>query len=264
MHRLRAPGGCPWDAEQTHASLRPYVVEEAHELCEAIETGGDRELLDELGDVLLQVVFHAELAAERGAFTIADVADALVAKLVRRHPHVFGDTPAETSAEVVANWSKIKAREREASGRESGALAGVPRALPALLRAHRLGEKAGAVGFDWPDAAPAREKIAEELCELDEAVAASDLEAATAEVGDVLFAASNYARLLRVNAEMALQTALDRFERRFRAMEAEYAERGESMGDATLDELELAWQRAKSATAVSAGAAPQSGPRRGS
>jgi MazG family protein len=264
MHRLRAPGGCPWDAEQTHASLKPYVVEEAYELCEAIDAGDEAHLLEELGDVLLQVVFHAELATERGAFTIADVADALVAKLERRHPHVFGDTPAETSAEVVANWARIKAQERKERGRSSGALAGVPRSLPALLRAHRLGEKAGAVGFDWPDPAGARAKIDEELRELDEAMAAGDAGATAAELGDVLFAASSHARLLRMNGETALQSALDRFQQRFEAVEAEFAARGRSMSDAPLDELQHAWERAKEADAVSEPALPQGGPQRDS
>ncbi len=259
MHRLRAPGGCPWDAEQTHASLKPYVLEEAHELCDAIDGGEDGELRDELGDLLLQVVFHAELAAERGAFSIADVVEGLVAKLVRRHPHVFGDEQATTSADVKANWSRIKARERAATGgiaKPTGALTGVPRGLPALLRSHRLGERAAAVGFDWPNAAAARAKINEEIGELDEAVVAGDSAAVVAELGDMLFAASSYARLLEINGEMALQSALDRFERRFRAIEAEYAERGEALEDASLEALDQAWQRAKASTALSDAAVP--------
>ena len=254
MHRLRAPGGCPWDAEQTHASLRSYVIEEAYELCEAIERGGNAELAEELGDVLLQVVFHAELASERAAFTIADVVDALVSKLVRRHPHVFADHPASTSAEVVANWARIKAgerRERETPGEgATSAIDGVPRALPSLLRGHRLGERAGAVGFDWPDAAPARLKIDEELAELDRAVADDSEDDVAAELGDVLFAVSNYARLRGLNGELLLHGALDRFERRFRLMEADLAADGRAMTTESPAELEHAWQRAKRADSL--------------
>jgi MazG family protein len=256
MHRLRAPGGCPWDAEQTHASLKPYAIEEAHEVCEAIDRGNDADLADELGDLLLQVIFHAELAAERRAFTIDDVIAALCSKLVRRHPHVFGDECVGSSQEVLTNWSRIKAREREQRGseRESGtpsALDGVPRSLPSLLRAHRLAEKAGAVGFDWPTAGGARSKIEEELAETDAAVSSGNTDALSAEIGDVIFAASSFARLSGFNGELLLHAALDRFEQRFRTMEADLERQGKDPADLALAELEECWQRAKSAENVS-------------
>ena len=252
MHRLRAPGGCPWDAEQTHASLKPYVVEEAHELCDAIDLGDDRALRDELGDVLLQVVFHAELAAERGAFAMGDVVDAIREKLVRRHPHVFGDVEATSSAEVLANWAKIKRGERtrpdEAGGpgpASKALLAGIPRGMPALLRAHRLGERAGAAGFDWRDASGARAKVHEEVGELEEAERSNDPTRIEEEIGDLLFAVASYARLRGANAEMLLQAALDRFQARFAHMEEDFNRRGMPIEDAAPDALDAAWRRAK-------------------
>jgi MazG family protein len=255
MHRLRAPGGCPWDAEQTHASLKPYAIEEAHEVCEAIDRGNDEDLAEELGDLLLQVLFHAELAAERQAFTIDDVLAALSSKLIRRHPHVFDEKRVGSSQEVLTNWSRIKARERAQrdSDRESGAssaLDGVPRSLPSLLRAHRLAEKAGAVGFDWPTAEGAREKIEEEMAEADAAAATGDEAALGAEIGDILFAASSFARLSGFNGESLLHAALDRFEQRFRAMEADLETHGRGPAELTLAELEASWQRAKAAEAA--------------
>jgi len=248
MHTLRAPGGCPWDAEQTHASLKPYVIEEAHEVCDAIDGGDDRALADELGDVLLQVVFHAELAAERQAFGIDDVIDHLTAKLVRRHPHVFAGADAATSAEVLANWSKIKREEKRGDEVEqgaTGALSGVPRTMPSLLRAHRLGERAAAVGFDWKDAAGVREKVREEIDEMIAAESEPDSARVAEEIGDALFALASYARHRGVNAEMLLHAALDRFQRRFAHMEADLAAAG--LRIETLDERKLdeAWQRAK-------------------
>lgn len=255
MHRLRAPGGCPWDAEQTHASLKPYAIEEAHEVCEAIDRGNDEDLAEELGDLLLQVLFHAELAAERQAFTIEDVIAGLCSKLVRRHPHVFGDERVASTEEVLTNWSRIKALERVQRGSEHelgvpSALDGVPRSLPSLLRAHRLGEKAGAVGFDWPNAGGAREKIEEELAETDAAVANADETAIGAELGDVLFAASSFARRSGFNGESLLHAALDRFEQRFRAMEADLGRQGRVPAELALAELEECWQRAKAAASV--------------
>ncbi len=252
MHRLRSPGGCPWDAEQTHASLKPYAIEEAHEVCEAIDRGSDRDLAEELGDLLLQVIFHAELAAERRAFTIEDVIEELVSKLIRRHPHVFGEVTVGSSQEVLTQWSRIKAHERQQRGPTHGsgtlsALDGVPRSLPSLLRAHRLGEKAGSVGFDWPAAKGAREKIDEELAEVDAAAVSGDEAALGAEIGDVLFAASSFARLSGLNGEMLLHAALNRFERRFRELEAELENRGKAPANMAPEELEASWQRAKAA-----------------
>jgi MazG family protein len=247
MHTLRAPGGCPWDAEQTHASLKPYVIEEAHEVCDAIDSGDDRALADELGDVLLQVVFHAEMAAERQAFAVEDVIDRLTAKLVRRHPHVFAGADAATSAEVLANWSRIKREERGAvaNAATESALSGVPRTMPALLRAHRLGERAAAVGFDWKDAAGVREKVREELDEMIAAESEADPARVAEEIGDALFTLASYARHRGANAEMLLHAALDRFQARFARMEAELASQG--LAIETLDErrLDEAWQSAK-------------------
>ena len=254
MHTLRAPGGCPWDAEQTHASLKPYVIEEAHEVCDAIDSGDDSALADELGDVLLQVVFHAELATERQAFGVEDVIDRLNAKLVRRHPHVFAGASAATSVEVLANWSRIKREERsgndaaskaDGTGVTAGALSGVPRTMPALVRAHRLGERAAAVGFDWKDLAGVREKVQEELDEIIAAEREADSERVSEEIGDALFTLASYARHLGANAEMLLHAALDRFQQRFSRMEAELAThelRMEALDGRRLDE---AWQRAK-------------------
>jgi MazG family protein len=248
VHRLRAPGGCPWDAEQTHASIKNYAIEEAHELGEAIDRGQDREMCDELGDLLLQVLFHAEMASERGAFDIGDVIAGLGSKLVRRHPHVFADETVGSSADVVANWAKIKAQERSEAGADSesrSAIAGVPRAMPALLRAHRLGQKAAAVPFDWDEAQDVRAKLEEEMCELDSALSSGDAEAASAEVGDVIFTAASLARKLGRDAETLLQESLDRFERRFRRMEGDLLALGKSVGDATAQERDTAWDRAK-------------------
>src|SRR5262245_61846066 len=196
MHRLRSPGGCPWDGEQTHDSIKPYLIEEAYEVIEAIEARDDRELRGELGDLLLQILFHSEMAAEQGRFTIADVIDAISEKMIRRHPHVFADTQVSGADEVVRNWSRIKAAERQAAA-DPSALAGVPRALPALLRAQRLGEKAGHAGFDWADTTGVLAKLREELDELSAAVDAGNRADAEAELGDLLFAATSLARHLR-------------------------------------------------------------------
>ena len=250
LHRLRAPGGCPWDAEQTHDSLRPYLLEEAYEVLEAIDGGDDEELRDELGDVLLQVVFHSELAEERGAFAIGDVIEGICAKLVRRHPHVFADTSVDSSADVVRNWAAIKKEERAERSKPAGsAIDGVPRALPGLARAHRIGEKASSVGFDWSAAHEVREKVAEELAEADAAAASGDLEAFSDEIGDLLFAVGSWARLSGVNAETALEKALAKFSLRFRSLEQSLAAQGREMKDSSPAELEEAWQAAKARTA---------------
>jgi len=246
LHRLRAPGGCPWDAEQTHDSLRPYLLEEAYEVLEALDGGDDAELRDELGDLLLQVVFHSELAAERGAFAIDDVIEGICSKLVRRHPHVFADLKVDSAADVERNWTAIKKTERAARGNpDSSAIDGVPRALPSLVRAHRLGEKASSVGFDWKQAAEVREKIDEELAEADAAAASGDVDALAEEIGDLLFAIASWARLSQVHADVALERALAKFQLRFRALEAEMLGHGRSLADCSMEELEAAWQSAK-------------------
>jgi MazG family protein len=246
MHRLRAPGGCPWDREQTHESIKGYTIEEAFEVAEAIENRDDRELCTELGDLLLQIVFHSEMAAEEKRFEIADVIRAITEKMIRRHPHVFGDVEVSGAHEVLRNWSRIKAEERRGA-EDSSVLAGVPRGMPALLRAQRLGEKAEHVGFDWADAKSVVDKLREELDELSEALDRDDTEHAAAELGDLLLAATSLGRHLRVSSEDTLKAAADRFTRRFRRMEEMLARRGRDIRDATLDEMELLWQQAKGA-----------------
>lgn len=247
LHRLRSPGGCPWDAEQTHRSLRPYLIEEAYEVLEAIDAGDDRELRDELGDLLLQVVFHSELASERGAFEIDDVIENICAKLVRRHPHVFADVSVGSSAEVERNWASIKKAERSERGQaQSSAIDGVPRALPGLTRAHRIGEKASSVGFDWTAAREVRRKVDEELAEADAAAAAGDKDALADEMGDLLFAIASWARLSGVHAELALERALAKFSARFRSLEVEMHRQGRDLSECSPEELEAAWQQAKS------------------
>lgn len=241
VRSLRGEGGCPWDRAQTPASLRPYVLEEAYEVVEAIDRGDDAELRKELGDLLFQVVLLARMAEEEGRFDLAGVVRAITDKMVSRHPHVFDpDHVAERDEGAVSAWEARKAREREGS-----ALDGVPDALPALLRAHRISEKAGAVGFDWPDLASVRAKVAEELDELDRAVVDGDPEAIGEELGDLLFAVVNLGRHLPVPAEDALRTATRKFEARFREVEARVAREGRTVHEVPLDELEAHWQAAK-------------------
>jgi len=249
MARLRAPGGCPWDREQTPESLRPYMVEEAYEVLDAIDRGDLDAQRDELGDVLLQVVFHAEIAAERGQFRLADVARAIADKLVRRHPHVFADVQVRDADEVVRNWQRIKAEERRAAGRDTagGALASVPTALPALARAQQVGEKLAHVGFDWPDLAAVLAKVEEERRELDQAVRSGDRDGAQRELGDLLLTLASVARHLDVQAEMALRDATARLVARVGHVEAAARASGralDSLDDAERDRL---WDAAKDA-----------------
>jgi tetrapyrrole methylase family protein / MazG family protein len=249
VHRLRAPGGCPWDREQTHETLRPFLLEEAYEVLEAIENRNPEALRDELGDLLLQVVLHAELAAEEGRFTIDDVIAGLSAKMTRRHPHVFGDVAAADADEVVRNWSRIKAAERAGSDADAdrSVLAGLPAELPALHAAYRTGEKASRVGFDWPSARAVLTKVREELDELERAVDAGERDAVEHELGDLLFALASFGRLAEAHPEMALRAALARFGRRFRWMEAALRDRGRDVHAVGGDELEALWQEAKAA-----------------
>ncbi len=220
MQRLLAPDGCPWDREQTHASLRRYLVEEAAEVVDAIDSGDDAAVCEELGDLALQVVFHAELARARGAFGPDDVVRGICEKLVRRHPHVFADTTVHGSDEVLANWESIKQSEKKARGKVEGLLSGVPRGMPALTRAQRIGEKSSRVGFDWPDARGAREKLDEEILELDQALTSGDLDAAEAELGDALFALVNVARHAKIDAEAALRRSIAKYTTRFEHVES--------------------------------------------
>lgn len=248
MARLRGPDGCPWDREQTLLTLRQYLVEETYEVLEALEEGDPREHCKELGDLLLQVVFQARIREEEGRFDAADVAQAISDKLVRRHPHVFGDVVAEDAAAVVRNWADIKAVERAEAGRDESALDGVPQAMPALQRAARLGEKAGTAGFDWREPAGVLEKLDEESAELKASLAAQDRAGIEHELGDYLFTVVHLCRHLGVDAEAALRAANRRFETRFRALESGIREEGRQIRDFPDAELEDRWQAAKRAT----------------
>ena len=250
MGRLLAPDGCPWDREQDYRSLRQYVLEEACEVIDAIDRGKPEELMDELGDLSLQVVFLGELARRDGAFGPDDVVRAICSKLVRRHPHVFGDVTVSGAEEVLKNWDAIKRSEKQ----HRPLLDGVPRALPALLRATRLSEKVGRVGFDWPDAQGSRDKVSEELAELDEAVQGGDRTRVRAELGDLLFALVNFARHQGVDAEEALRETTDRFRARFDHVERRVKEKhgdwprdqdGKATKGLSLAELDGYWDEAK-------------------
>jgi nucleoside triphosphate diphosphatase len=247
MRRLRDPAqGCPWDREQNFASIAPYTIEEAYEVAEAIARGGPRELEGELGDLLFQVVFHAQMGAERQWFDFATVADSISNKLTERHPHVFADARIESVADQNRAWEEHKARERAARGELPGELADVPLALPALARAAKLGKRAGRVGFDWPDARGVRAKIEEELGEI-EAVADGEAAHRAEELGDLLFAVANWARHLEVDPEESLRLANAKFERRFRAMEKLAAERALVLKALTPAEWDGLWNEAKTA-----------------
>jgi len=269
MERLRAADGCPWDREQTFASIAPYTIEEAYEVADAAQRGDMQHLKDELGDLLFQVVFHAQMAQEADQFDFDAVAGAICDKLLRRHPHVFGASGPLTPAEQSAAWEQIKAAERSsAHGAEQGHLSGVPQALPALMRAYKLSKRAARVGFDFEHAGQTADKVAEELAEVRDAAArggrggrgalghvtgmdtdsANEARATQAifeEIGDLLFAAANLARKLDVDAEAALRSANAKFERRFRGMESLAAQRGQIFADLNLDAQERLWQEVK-------------------
>lgn len=269
MARLRSPEGCPWDRQQTHASLKRYLLEEAYELLDAVDAGDDDALVEELGDVLLQVVFHAQIASETGRFTMADVLDGLVKKLIRRHPHVFGDVKAHDAAAVVRTWEAVKERERthRNANREAGRgsdpqppslLDGIPRHLPALMEAEKLQARAARVGFQWDDVAGAWDKVQEELDELRRASAGEEpAEAARSrvaeELGDVLFALVNVARYLQVDPEDALRAANAKFRRRFQHIEARARTQGRRLEDMTLAEMDALWDEAKETHAIREG-----------
>lgn len=251
--RLRGPGGCPWDREQTHESLKAMTIEEAYEVVEAIDHG-DEELACELGDLLLQVVFHSQMAAERGGFTIADVIDRVSAKMVRRHPHVFAGHDADTPEKVLRTWEAMKQQERRAKGAGAASgpesvLDGVSRSLPAILEAFQMTTKAGRLGFDWPDAAAVLAKLDEEKAELQNALAdpSRDARKVGEEIGDLLFAAVNLARKLGLDPESALKSANRKFRRRFHHVEQRLRERGRSPAESTLEEMDALWDEAKAA-----------------
>jgi tetrapyrrole methylase family protein/MazG family protein len=243
IHRLRAPGGCPWDRKQTPESLKAYIVEDSYEVRDAIDNGQPDDICEELGDLLLQVLLQSEIAAEKGQFTIVDVIEGLSAKLVYRHPHVFGDTQVDGADEVLTNWEKLKKEEK---GRKR-LFDGLPRELPGLLRAARTGEKAARVGFDWPGPDEVRKKVMEELGELDEAIAADDQEARQSELGDLLFAVAQWARHLGVQPEESLRAGCRRFEDRFYKMEHVATGNGQEIKDLDLDAMEQIWQQVKEA-----------------
>jgi MazG family protein len=260
MRILRSPEGCPWDREQTLATLRPFVLEETCELLDALDEGDWQGICEELGDVVFEAVFIAQLCSEPGHFSLADALQAVIDKLIRRHPHVF--TPdgeplstarAITATGVKAQWDDIKTAERAQAGKpQKPLLGGIPRALPALLRAEKVGTRAASVGFDWPEAAPVLDKIDEEVAELREAVAQHGLQSAEVEdeYGDVLFALTNLGRKMGLSPERALQRATDKFQRRFEQMEAAARADGHALTDESLEALEARWEAAKAATAA--------------
>lgn len=249
MDRLLSPEGCPWDREQSHSSLKQYLIEEAYEVYDAVESGDMDHLQEELGDVALQVVFHAALAKEAGHFDVEAVLQGICEKLIRRHPHVFADGTAENSGEVLKNWEQIKQAEKKAGPKKDKSLVGgIPRALPALQKAHRMQEKTARVGFEWPDVAGALEKVREEFAELDAEVVACGGKANAAmeeEVGDLLFALVNVTRYLKIQPEEALQKSCDKFARRFRYVESRAEEAGVSLKEAGLERMDGWWNAAK-------------------
>ncbi|MFN7057239.1 nucleoside triphosphate pyrophosphohydrolase [Hyphomonas sp.] len=249
MARLRTPEtGCPWDLEQTYATIAPYTIEEAYEVADAIARGDRADLRDELGDLLFQVIFHSRMAEEEGAFALADVIAAINAKMIRRHPHVFEASDGRDADGQIAAWEEMKAAERAAKGEASGpasALDGVALSLPALLRAEKIQKRAARTGFDWTETPPIFDKLTEEVEEVKDAMASGDADAIEDEIGDLLFVAANLARRLSVDPEQALRRANAKFERRFRAMEIAAAAEGVDFASLTLDEQEAYWQRVK-------------------
>lgn len=245
MERLLSEEGCPWDRRQTLETLKSYLLEETYEVLEAMDDQDPDHHREELGDLLFQVVFQAAIRQREGCFSMDDVVTGIAQKLVRRHPHVFGDEQADTPAQVRDRWDELKKEEASLKGEQRRTLDGVPAALPALLRATRVTSKAAGVGFDWEGPAGARDKIDEELAELDEAVASGDNAAIVHELGDLILAVVNFSRLLGVDAEDGLGQALGRFTRRFSYVEDRLAEQGQKPADRTLDELEALWGEAK-------------------
>jgi tetrapyrrole methylase family protein / MazG family protein len=246
MGRLRGDGGCPWDREQTRASLKPYLIEETYEALEALGEGRTDHIVEELGDVLFQVVFHCQIAQEQGEFTMAEVLQGVLKKMTSRHPHVFADAEVADAREALNQWERIKRAEGHGDGRPRSALDGVPKSLPSLLRAQRLQVKAGRVGFDWPTWREAWSKVREEMAETDEAVAAGDASRIRAEIGDLLFSLVNVARLLEIDAEDSLRRAADTFTRRFKEVEAAMRAEGRQVDEASAEDLDREWEAAKS------------------
>ncbi len=245
MHTLRSPGGCPWDQEQTHLSLLPHLIEEAYETVAAIRSGDIRHMEEELGDLLLQVVFHAELGSETGSFDFDSICNAISDKLIRRHPHVFADASAGTSEEVLKQWDQIKAAEKEQTGQVRGYLEDVGRGFPALLRARELQKKAAKVGFDWPSPEPVLDKVREELDEVAAEIASGASERVAEEIGDLLFSVVNLARHHKLDAETLLSAANEKFVERFHQVESALAGDGKTLREASLEEMDAAWNAVK-------------------
>ena len=242
MSRLRAPEGCPWDKEQTHESLKKYLIEEAYEACDAIDEQDDRKIAEELGDVLLQVVFHAQIASETGRFNVGDVLDAINTKLVTRHPHVFGDLKLGNSEEVLKHWENFKVKEK--ADRQS-ILEGVPKTLPALMKAHRIQERVARVGFDWEKVEDVFAKVREELREFEEACYHQDQQKIEEELGDFIFSVVNVARYLEKDPEQALHRTIDKFTRRFNYVEKQVKNSGGDLQSTTLERMDAFWEEAK-------------------
>ena len=246
MARLRAPGGCPWDREQTFDSIKPHTLEETYEVLDAVDRRAWPELAEELGDYILQAVFYAQMAGEQDLFTIEDALDAVNRKLVRRHPHIFGEESAETAGDVKRIWSEVKAAEKAAQGREGESLlAPVPRALPALVEAQQITSRAAQVGFDWENPEQVLDKLREELDEFAEARRGGSHDELEGELGDLLFVLVNLARFVKVDPEQALRATNAKFRQRFGYIETKLAERGSRLADATIEEMEALWQEAK-------------------
>jgi tetrapyrrole methylase family protein / MazG family protein len=245
MARLRAPGGCPWDREQTFDSIKPYTLEETYEVLDAIDRRDWGELAEELGDFLLQAVFYAQMASEEKLFTIDDALDAINNKLIRRHPHVFGEQSAETAGDVKKIWGEVKAAEKKDKGKKDGLLEGVPRALPALVEAQQISSRAAGAGFDWENPEQVIEKLHEELAEFDEARRSTSHDELENELGDLLFVLVNLARFVKVDPEQALRRTNAKFRKRFAYIEQKLAERGRKLEDSNIAEMEALWQEAK-------------------
>jgi nucleoside triphosphate diphosphatase len=247
MARLRGPQGCPWDREQTLETLRPFVLEETHEVLDAIDRGDSDALRGEIGDLVFEGVFLAQVCADAGQFTVADSLDHITAKLIRRHPHIFDPDgrPLETPGEVHQQWEQIKAKEQSDAGEQRSVLSGLPRALPALLRAYEIGTRVAAVGFDWSRTADVVAKIEEEVAELRQAVAAEGQSRTEEEMGDLLFSIANLSRKMGIDPESALRKANEKFTRRFTALEDNLHAQGRSVHSATLDEMEREWLMVK-------------------
>lgn len=245
MERLRGPAGCPWDKEQTLASLVPFIIEEAYEVVSAIDSGETGAIKDELGDLLFQIIFVSRIAEESGDFRMKDVIDGCFEKMVRRHPHVFGEAKADTSEEVLRHWALIKEEEKKGAKRDEGLLGGVPEVLPALLRAHKISQKAARIGFDWQDIQEVFVKVNEELEEFKKEVLKKNAPGMEEEFGDLLFSLVNVSRFIEVNPEDALRKTVAKFVRRFNHIEKAIAERGEDISSATMEEMDRLWEEAK-------------------